>query len=35
MGKLLKWMAGWKIVKAIFRTGESKGRVEGSTRPRV
>jgi hypothetical protein len=28
MGKLLKWMAGWKIMKAIFRTGEQKGRAE-------
>jgi hypothetical protein len=28
MGKLLKWMAEWKIVKAIFRTGRASGRAE-------
>jgi hypothetical protein len=31
MRKLLKWMAEWKIVKAIFRTGRASGRSE---RPR-
>jgi hypothetical protein len=31
MGKLLKWMAEWKIVKAIFRTGRASGRAQ---RPR-
>ncbi len=28
MGKLFKWMAGWKLAKAIFRTGEAKGHAE-------
>jgi hypothetical protein len=28
MGKLLKWVAGWKIIKAVFRTGETRGRTE-------
>jgi hypothetical protein len=26
MRKLIKWIAGWKIIKWIFRTGEASGR---------
>ncbi len=28
MGKLFKWMAEWKLVKAIFRTGQASGRAQ-------
>jgi hypothetical protein len=29
--KLFKWMAEWKLIKAIFRTGRATGRTQ---RPR-
>jgi hypothetical protein len=28
MRKLFKWVAEWKLVKAIFRTGRATGRAE-------